>query len=293
MVYDIVLSTLMVYLPWTYEWYIMKYPLNIVDNPLMVSFNHMIFFLACFHSSSGGELCRVPLTSPCVALWAAYVGFARVVVPWNEVFSEHGNFRGFYDFQAIFGWFSGDNCVILGEFQVIFRWFRVIFNDFLWVYMDYIYPNLWQLDSEHVDSPSHFGVPYFQTNDLKRHLICLKHKHKHDGFLPRLRWCFWSCGKFAGVTQGNQLTKRTSIFLKLDVFKSQTWLAFCGCIDTPFDPHWLMLLFGLAPTYLMRNPIESTIGSPSSQQCWGSQKVKWAPLTWALMWNPTICRSFP
>jgi hypothetical protein len=165
----------------------------------------------------------------------------------------------------------------------------MIFYESIWI----IYPNLWQLDSEHVDSPSHFGLPYFQTNYLKRHLICLKHKHKHDGFLPRLRWCFWSCGKFAGVTQGNQLTKRTSIFLKLDVFKSQTWLAFCGCIDTPFDPHWLMLLFGLAPTYLMRNPIESTIGSPSSQQCWGSQKVKWAPLTWALMWNPTICRSFP
>ena len=123
-----------------------------------------------------------------------------------------------------FKWFSGD-----------FRWFSMIFYESIWI----IYPNLWQLDSEHVDSPSHFGLPYFQTNYLKRHLICLKHKHKHDGFLPRLRWCFWSRGKFAGVTQGNQLTN-ASIFLKLDVFKSQTWLAFCGCIDTPFDPHWLM-----------------------------------------------------
>ena len=41
-VYDIVLSTLMVYPPWEYEWYILISTIyTVVDNPLLVCFNHI------------------------------------------------------------------------------------------------------------------------------------------------------------------------------------------------------------------------------------------------------------
>ena len=72
--------------------------------------------------------------------------------------------------------------------------------------------------------------------------------------------------------QEKYMGQDASIFLKLDAFQSKRGLAFCGCIDTQFHPRWVMLLFGLAPTYLMWNTMQSTLGSPGSQKWWGHRR---------------------